>query len=142
MYYRAASFRRGARGARAPLFFATSAFFCNHFEELQTVLFEVELVINNAPLTCVQPNAIKTCLTLNHLLYDRQLLYCSNTISTVVRNLTVLSSSTDKTNRISNHFLDRWRHRYVVNLRETQRTLNLKINSLKINVNDIVLIFL
>ena len=26
-------------------------FFCNHFEELQTVLFEVELIINNAPLT-------------------------------------------------------------------------------------------
>ena len=24
-------------------------FFCNHFEELQTVLFEVGLIINNAP---------------------------------------------------------------------------------------------
>ena len=25
--------------------------FCNHFEKLQTVLFEVELIINTAPLT-------------------------------------------------------------------------------------------
>ena len=42
-------------------------------------------------------------------------------------------------NRISNHILDSWRHGYVVNLRETQRTSKLNINSLKINVNDIVL---
>ena len=74
-------------------------------------------------------------------LFDRQLLYSSNTISTVVRNLTVFSSTTDKINRISNHFLDRWRHEYVVNLRETQRTSKLNIDSLKINVNDIFLVF-
>ena len=37
--------------------------------------------------------------------------------------------------------MDRWRHEYVVNLRETQRTSKLNINSLKINVNDIVLVF-
>ena len=49
--------------------------------------------------------------------------------------------TTDKINRISNHFLGRWRHGYVVNLRETQRTSKLNINSLKINVNDIVLVF-
>ena len=42
---------------------------------------------------------------------------------------------------MSNHFLDRWRHEYVVNLRETQQTSKLNINSLKINVNDIVLVF-
>ena len=42
-------------------------FFCSHFEELQTVLFEVELIINNAPLTYIYPNTIKTFLTPNHL---------------------------------------------------------------------------
>ena len=36
--------------------------------------------------------------------------------------------------------MDRWRHEYVVNLRETQRTSKLNINPLKINVNDIVLV--
>ena len=126
----------------APHFFAiTYGFFCNHFEELQTALFEVELIINNAPLTYVYPNTIETCLTPNHLLFGRQLLYSSNTTSTVVRNLTVLSSTTDKINRISNHFWDRWRHEYVVNLRETQRISKLNINSLKVNVNDVVLVF-
>ena len=44
-------------------------------------------------------------------------------------------------NRISNLFLDRWRNEYAVNLRETQRTSKLNINSLKISVNDIVQVF-
>ena len=35
------------------LFVMTSFFFGNHFEERQTVLFEVQLIINNAPLTHV-----------------------------------------------------------------------------------------
>ena len=47
--------------------------FCNHFEELQTMLFEVELILNNAPLIYVYPNTINTCLTPNYLLFDRQL---------------------------------------------------------------------
>ena len=106
--------------------------FCNHSEELKTVLIEVKLIINNAPLTYVYPNTIKTYLTLNHLLFGRLLLHCFNTISTVVWNLTVLSSATNKINRISNHFWHRWRHEYVVNLRETQRTSKLNINSQKI----------
>ena len=37
--------------------------------------------------------------------------------------------------------MDRWRHGCVVNLREIQLTSKLNINSLKINVNDIVLVF-
>ena len=113
-------------------------FFCNHFEELQTALFEVELIINNASLTYFYPNTIETCLTPNNLLFGRQLLYPSNTTSTVVRNLTVLSNTTNKTNRISNHFLETW---ICLNLRETERTSKLNINSLKINVNDIMLVF-
>ena len=55
--------------------FCNHLLFCNHFEELQTVLSEVELIINNAPLTYDYPNTIGTCLTPNHLLFGRQLLY-------------------------------------------------------------------
>ena len=99
----------GGAGEAPPLFlqslvFFCCFFFCSHFEELQTVSFEVELIINNAPLTYIYPNTIETCLTPNHLLFSRQLLYSSNTTSTVVRNLTVPPSTTDKINRISNHF--------------------------------------
>ena len=60
-----------------PLFFAITCFvlffvfFPNHFEELQTMLFEAELIINNKPLTYLYPNTIETP---NHLLFGRQLL--------------------------------------------------------------------
>ena len=119
----------GARGARASPFFTITCFFCDRFEELQTVFIEVKLIINNAPLTYVYPNTIKTYLTPNRLLFGRRLLCYSNTASAVIRNLTILSSTTDMVNRISNHFWHRWRHEYVVNLRETQRASKLNINS-------------
>ena len=80
-------------------------------------------------------------VTPNHLLFDRQLLYSSNATSTVVRNVTVLSSTTDEINHsVPNYFWDRWRYEYVVNLHKTQRTSELNANSPKINVNDIVLV--
>ena len=85
-------------------YFWQSPAFCNRFEELKTVLFKVDPIINNTPLIYVYTNTIETCLTPNHLLFDRQLLYFSNTTSTVATNLTVLSSTTDKLNRISNLF--------------------------------------
>ena len=116
-----------------PFFFCNHLFFCNSFEELQTVLIEVKLIINNAPLISVYPNIIKTYLTPNHLLSGRQLLCYSNTVSTVVRNLTVLSSTTDKIDRITNHFgIGRSRHEYVENLCETERASKLNANSQKI----------
>ena len=62
------------------------AIFCNHFGELAIALFEVELIINNAPLTCVYPSTIETCLTFNHFLFAKQLLYSSNTTSSVATN--------------------------------------------------------
>ena len=45
--------------------------FCNDFEELQTKLFEVELIINSAPLIYAYPVTIRTCLTPNYLLFGR-----------------------------------------------------------------------
>ena len=75
------------------------------------------------------------------MLFVGQLLYSSTTTSSVVRNRTVLPNTTDKINRISNHFRDGWRHEYEVNLRETQLALKLNINSKKNNANNIVLVF-
>ena len=97
------------------------------------MLFEAERIINNARLTHVYPNTIETCLTSNHLLFCRQSLYSSNRTSTVVRNLTVLSSTTDKLSRNINHFF--------VDLRYVKQASKLNISSLKIKVNDIVLVF-
>ena len=131
----------GEVGGPHPPFFSQSLVFFGITLKNYKLLFEVELIFNNKPLTYVYPNTIETSFTPNHLLFSRQLLYSSNTTSNLVRNLTVLSGTTDKINCISNHFWDRWRLGYVVNLGETQQTSKLNINSLKINVNHIVLVF-
>ena len=112
-------FRQGRRGCTLP-FLQSLVFFFNNTEELQTVLIKVKLIVNNTPSTYVYQNAIITYLKSNHLLFGRQLLCYSNITSTVVRTLTVFSITTDKINRIRNHFWHRQRHQYVVNLRETQ----------------------
>ena len=117
---------------RSP-YFLQSLIFCNHFEEPETVLFELELIINNASLTYLYPNTIQTCLTRNHLLFARQLLNSCNTTLTEATNLTVLLSTTDKINRISNHFWDRKGQEYVVNLRETQWISKLNIKGKKVS---------
>ena len=51
---------------RAPPFLWQPLIF---LQSLQTVLIEVKLIINVAPLTYVYPDTIKTYLTLNHLLF-------------------------------------------------------------------------
>ena len=61
------------QGVRVPYSLRTLVF-RNHFEELQTMLFEVELIINNGHLIYVYPDTIETCLTPNYLLFGRQLI--------------------------------------------------------------------
>ena len=56
-----------------PPYFLQSLVFYNHFGELQTMLSEVELIINNALLIYVYQNTIETCLTPNYLLFGIQL---------------------------------------------------------------------
>ena len=43
----------GEMGGARPPYFLQSLVFCNPFEQLQIVLFEVELTIDNTPLTYV-----------------------------------------------------------------------------------------
>ena len=50
------------------------------YEELQTVLYEVEQLINNRPITYHDSDNEESCLTPNHLLYGRTLKY-SNFLS-------------------------------------------------------------
>ena len=122
--------KRGGRGAPASLFFATT-FFLQLLCILEIVLFEDVLIISNAHLKYVYPSTKETCLSPNHLLFGRQLLYSSNTALTVATNLTVPSSTTDKINRIISHFGDRWRHESVVNLRQALLISKLNIKRWK-----------
>ena len=101
---------RGRRGGNFPyLFFAINCcccwvFFCNHLEELQTVLYEVEWITNNAPFNISLHKQYQNMFNTQSYFSGRLLLNSLNTTSTLVTNITILSSTTDKINRISNHF--------------------------------------
>ena len=79
-------------------------FFCNHLEELQTVLYEVEWITNNAPFNISLHKQYQNMFNTQSYFSGRLLLNSLNTTSTLVTNITILSSTTDKINRISNHF--------------------------------------
>ena len=48
------------------------------YDEMQTVLFEVEMILNNRPLTYVYPDEIENALTPNHLFFGRILTSASD----------------------------------------------------------------
>ena len=56
----------GGGGGGAPI----PRSFCSHFEELRTMLSEVELIINDASLIYVYPNTIETFLTPSYLFWQ------------------------------------------------------------------------
>ena len=41
------------------------------YEEMQTMLFECDAILNNRPFTYIYPTDLASCLTPNHLLYFR-----------------------------------------------------------------------
>ena len=83
-----------ARGTRALPFF-----FCSHFEKLINVLFEVELIINIR-----LPKYYRNMFNTQSFAIWQPAIIIFYQTSTVATHLTVLSSTTDKINRISNHF--------------------------------------
>ena len=89
------------------------------FEEMQTVLVEVEQILNNRPLTYAYPNDLECCLTPNHLLFGRNLPYTSNDKSPI--DIQFDETYADRVTTTIQHFWERWRREHVVNLRETQK---------------------
>ena len=110
------------------------------YDEMQTFLFEVEMILNNRPLTYVYPDEIEDALTPNHVLFGRTLTSTSNRntpIQFITQNITAQSK---KVNRIVNHFWDRWHMEYIVNLSETHKHNLQNRHQQHIRLNDIVLI--
>ena len=110
------------------------------YEELQTVLFEIECILNNRPITYYYSTVMEPCLTPNHLLYGRTL-----TLSNTYMNDINYSSinpilESQKLNSLINHFWNRWQKEYLCNLRETHKANKLRTTLPIIEVNDIAMV--
>ena len=122
-------FRGGAWGVPALPFFVITSFFVITLKNYE--LCQLRLNWSLIMQLWHAFTQILSDLIPNHLLFGRQLLCYSKTISTVVRTLIVFPG-THKINCINNHFLHRWGHDFVLNLCETQQTSKLNTNSQEI----------
>jgi transposase InsO family protein len=114
------------------------------YETLQTIITEIEAMINDRPLTyvsCDTPDEPEV-LTPSHLLYGRRiskLPYEENqpTDPVTTDRSSIIKRFTMQTNLI-NHFRDRWRHEYLTALRERHQTTGK--NDQTISIGDVVLV--
>ncbi|XP_066910906.1 uncharacterized protein [Clytia hemisphaerica] len=105
------------------------------FNELLTVLMEIEVMINNRPLTYVYPE-MEEALTPNHLIFGRR-------INTVAEKLGEQTAQVEKRvqylETLLEHFWNRWNKEYLTELREHWKQKRMKRQPIT-KVNDIVLI--
>ncbi|XP_061171676.1 uncharacterized protein LOC133181152 [Saccostrea echinata] len=113
-------------------------------ETLQTVVTEVEAIVNDRPLTYVSSNLEDPePLTLSHLLYGRRLTSFQYPTedpenSNDCHSLTCrrLNQRLDNQNTILNHFWSRWKREYLTSLREYHTSNGRRSQNIK--VGDIV----
>ena len=112
-----------------------------NYEELNTVLIEIEAVVNNRPLTYIDEHDFDQILTPSHLFCGRRLLdkpvenHALRFVTT--REEAVLCIK--KIDTIIEHFWKRWQKEYLVQLRENQK-MKTKKKKLSIEIGDVVLI--
>ena len=110
------------------------------FVELQTVIFEIELILNNRPIDAEFEDDYQDVLTPNHMVFGRRLESVNEVLDSEVIHGTINLRRRKRVVEIMlDHFWNRWRREYLTSLRETQRRTS-KGHSLKIQLHDIVLV--
>ena len=74
------------------------------YDEMQTVLFEVEMILNNRPFTYVYPDEIENAITPNHLLFGRTLTSTPDRNTPIQFRAQNITAQRKKVNHIINHF--------------------------------------
>ena len=115
------------------------------YEELTTVLVEVEGVLNSRPLTYVSPNDIEEPLTPSHLLTGRRIMSLPDHLCRVEEEDSdsghdVLTRRMRHLNRLLEQFWSRWRKEYLLELRESHRYHHGTDNPTPVSVGDVVVV--
>lgn len=97
-------------------------------DELYTALTEVESILNSRPLSYISSTDLEEPITPSHLLVGRRVLsmpdYLGFTVDPEDEEFTVGPQLNERVKRLNgalNHFWDRWRTEYLVELREAHR---------------------
>ena len=113
------------------------------YEELLTVVVEIECVLNSRPLTYVSSEDRVEPLTSSHLLTGRRLLSIPDESIVAEEESSEVEIITRKQRYVTSllsHFWSRWKRVYVVELREHHRVLQKGAvsNSPSVEIGDIV----
>ena len=119
-----------------------------NYDELQTLVIEVEGVLNSRPLTYVYVDDIEQALTPGHLLSGRKIVSLPEISEFNSEEIEEIPSQELLTKRslylstIMKHFWKRWRREHLVDLREHQRMQTASKSELKqIKTGDIVTVY-
>ncbi len=117
------------------------------YDELLTVVTEVEMILNSRPLSYVSTEDTEEPLTPSHLMIGRRLLSLpDNPCDDVDSNHDTGSSAVRLTNRMKhlnlvlNHFWKRWSSEYLLELRESHRYSKGVDHAETVSVGDVVLV--
>jgi hypothetical protein len=108
-----------------------------NYDELLTVIKEIENIVNNRPLIYMYDDVNQELLTPNKLLFGRNLETVASDIEISVEN--DISKRAKYTETLLDHWWKRWRDDYLTELREYHK-LKAQKQSLCPNDGDIVLI--
>ena len=111
------------------------------YEELETVIYEVECVINSRPLTYIDTDGCEEPVTPNHLMFGHNLHLANNEPSAIDSGNSKISSKRRFLYRqkLLRDFQARWTREYLATLRERQKIP--KTNTYReANVGGVVLV--
>ena len=110
-------------------------------EELNTILVEVESVINCRPLTYVYDDqeGISFALTPSHLMYGRRITTTPN--ATHFEVMSTLTKRVKYHRRLLEQFTNRWKKEYLLSLREHHSMKHQGSQGPCIKVGDVVLLY-
>ena len=112
------------------------------YEELQTVLLEIELVLNSRPLCSLFDDDQVEVITPNHLLFGRKLDTINENETTEFNSINrdSLTKRSRYLNIVINHFWQRWRSEYLTTLREQYYRVKKSSPTIP-HENDVVLVY-
>ena len=110
------------------------------YMELQTLIQEIELILNNRPMDVDYDDDQEDILSPSHLIFGRQLPTTNMSTQNSYSDLN-LSKRKKMLQTILNHFWSRWRRDYVTSLRQFQKSKQNKSVTQAIKKNGIVIIY-
>ena len=117
------------------------------YDELHTLLVEVEGTLHSRPLTYVSSDDVEGPLTPFHLIYGRGIISLPKVTPGREVSLNQAASSNDGPTRrkylrlLLNHFWKRWRKEYVTKLRNLHCQRRRPEGSISLSVGDVVTLF-